>query len=255
MTLHSNIIGEGKPFLILHGFLGSGDNWKTFGRALADKGIEVHLVDARNHGRSFHHDNFNYELMAADLKSYAAQHSIDNFILLGHSMGGKTSMLFSTLFPEMVEKLIVADIAPRYYPIHHDQILAGLNKLDQIKLTSRSEADEILASYIPEFGVRQFLLKNLYWNEDKQLKLRLNLQVLTEKVEEVGESLPPEAVFPNPTLFLKGEYSEYISQTDEADIKRHFPDSKIVEIPEAGHWLHAEKPEEFFEQVLKFVSN
>lgn len=255
MVLHSNIIGKGQPFLILHGFLGSGDNWKTFGKNLSEKGFEVHLIDARNHGRSFHDENFNYDIMAADLLAYITEKSINNFILLGHSMGGKTAMRFSTLYPEMVAKLIVADIAPRYYPIHHDQILKGLNILDESSLNSRTEADEILARYIPETGVRQFLLKNLYWDENKELKFRMNLPVLTAKVEEVGEELPSEAVFKKPTLFLKGEYSEYISSADEGDIKDHFPDSRTVEIAGAGHWLHAEKPEDFFEQVYKFVSN
>ena len=130
MILHSNIIGKGKPFIILHGFLGMGDNWKTLGKQFAELDYEVHLVDQRNHGRSFHAEDFDYELMAEDLKAYCEHHGIKQCVLLGHSMGGKTAMLFSALYPELVEKLLVADISPRYYPVHHDAILKGLSQLN-----------------------------------------------------------------------------------------------------------------------------
>jgi len=135
MLLHSNIIGEGKPFVILHGFLGMSDNWKTLGKQFIEQGYEVHLVDQRNHGRSFHDDVFNYEVLAEDLKVYCEYHNLEDIILLGHSMGGKTAMLFATLYPELVSKLLVADISPRFYPIHHDAILNGLSALnfDEVK--------------------------------------------------------------------------------------------------------------------------
>ncbi|WP_054852659.1 alpha/beta fold hydrolase [Olleya sp. ITB9] len=253
MLLHSNILGEGKPFIILHGFLGMSDNWKTLGNQFAED-FQVHLVDQRNHGRSFHDNAFYYEALAEDLKHYFDYHNIKDAILLGHSMGGKTAMLFSTLYPELVSKLIVADISPRFYPIHHDAILEGLNSLDFSTLKSRGQADKQLANYVSDLGTRQFLLKNLYWVEKGQLGIRLNLQALTDNVSEVGEALPLHAKFEEDTLFLRGDKSEYIGNQDEALIINHFPKANIITISNAGHWLHAENPKEFYDAVTNFVN-
>lgn len=253
MILHSIIIGEGKPFIILHGFLGMSDNWKTHARKLAEEGHEVHLVDQRNHGRSFHDDAFDYEVMVEDLKIYCETHDLEDIILLGHSMGGKVAMLFATTYPDMVSKLLVADISPRYYPRHHDAILEGLNSFDFNVITSRKAADDHLATYVPIFAARQFLLKNLYWIEKGQLALRINLKVLTENVGEVGEPLPLHASFDGETIFIKGDQSEYIGHEDEALIKNHFKNAEIVSIAEAGHWLHVENPKDFFDAVINFI--
>jgi pimeloyl-ACP methyl ester carboxylesterase len=253
MILHSNIIGEGNPFIILHGFLGMGDNWKTLANQFATSNFEVHLVDQRNHGRSFHADEFDYELMADDLKQYCDEHNLNDIVLLGHSMGGKTAMLFAAKYPELVNKLLVADISPRYYPIHHDAILEGLSSLDFSEIKSRGQADEFLSNYVHEIGTRMFLLKNLYWVEKGQLGLRINLNVLKENVSEVGEALPIHAVFEKETLFLRGDKSEYIGESDESIIHRHFTNSEIVTIANAGHWLHAENPKDFYEAVINFI--
>ncbi|WP_138434971.1 alpha/beta fold hydrolase [Winogradskyella algicola] len=253
MILHSNIIGKGKPLVILHGFLGMGDNWKTLAKQFSESNYQVHLVDQRNHGRSFHSEDFDYELMAEDLKAYCKEHDLNDIILLGHSMGGKTAMLFAALFPELVSKLIVADISPRYYPVHHDAILEGLSSLDFSEIESRGAADEALSKYVKEAGTRMFLLKNLYWVEKGQLGLRINLPVLKNNVSEVGEAFPIHATFNKDTLFLRGDKSEYIGEQDEAIIHRHFPNSEIVTIKNAGHWLHAENPKDFYEAVIKFL--
>lgn len=254
MMLYSNILGEGSPFIILHGFLGMGDNWKTLGRRFADSGYEVHLIDQRNHGRSFHSNDFDYEHMAEDLKDYCLRKGLKDLILLGHSMGGKTAMFFASKYPELVKKLIVADISPRFYPVHHDSILRGLSDLDFASISNRGEADEALSKYVPEPGVRMFLLKNLYWVDKGQLGLRINLEILRDKVSEVGEALPMHMVFENETLFLRGDRSEYIGDTDQSIIHRHFPYSKLQTISNAGHWLHAENPQDFFDAVINFVS-
>ena len=253
MLLHSNIFGEGKPFLILHGFLGMSDNWKSLGNKFAEVNFQVHLIDQRNHGRSFHDDEFNYEVLVEDLKQYCDHHQLNDIILLGHSMGGKTAMLFATLYPEMVSKLIVADISPRYYPIHHDQILEGLSSLDFNALESRAEADKTLSHYVSDFGTRQFLLKNLYWVEKGKLGLRMNFEVLKTNVEEIGEALPISNTFSGDTLFLRGDKSEYIALNDTSLIKMQFPNSSIETIAKAGHWLHAENPDDFYDSVMRFL--
>jgi len=253
MILHSNIIGEGFPFIILHGFLGMSDNWKTLGKKFSENGFQVHLIDQRNHGHSFHDAAFDYDILAEDLAAYYKAHHIKEAVVLGHSMGGKTAMLFASKYPELVAKLMVADISPRFYPIHHDAILNGLSALDFSELKTRGAADKVLANYVTDMGTRQFLLKNLYWIEKGQLALRINLEVLKENISEVGEALPMHAKFEKSTLFLKGDRSEYISTQDETLIKQHFPIAKIVTIANAGHWLHAENPTDFFNEVMQFV--
>lgn len=253
MILHSQILGQGKPFVILHGFLGMSDNWKTLGNQFAEN-FEVHLIDQRNHGRSFHSPDHHYEALSEDLKQYFDHHNIEEAIVLGHSMGGKTAMFFASKYPELVSHLIVADISPRFYPIHHDTILSGLNSFDFKEIKSRGAADKQLANYIPQVSVRQFLLKNLYWKEKGKLAFRMNLEALTENVSEVGEALPLHFKFDKNTLFLKGDKSEYIGTQDEAIIKRQFPKANIITITNAGHWLHAENPEQFYEAVINFVN-
>ncbi|MEO8774568.1 MAG: alpha/beta fold hydrolase [Gelidibacter sp.] len=253
MSLHSNVLGEGQAFIFLHGFLGMSDNWKSLGTKFSEEGYEVHLIDQRNHGRSFHSDEFNYEVMVEDLKQYSDEHQLKDFVLLGHSMGGKTAMLFAVEHPELVSKLIIADISPRYYPTHHDDILKGLSALDFQTLKSRGEADDQLSQYVQDVGTRQFLLKNLYWKEKGLLDLRINLEVLKEQVNEVGEPLPMHVKFEKETLFLRGDRSEYISLQDESLIHAHFPKSEIVTIANAGHWLHAENPADFYEEVSNFL--
>lgn len=255
MILYSNIIGEGQPFVILHGFLGMGDNWKTLAKQFSESNFEMHLVDQRNHGRSFHSEDFDYDLMAQDLKQYCDAHNLKDIILLGHSMGGKTAMVFATKFPELVDKLMVADISPRYYPVHHDAILEGLSQLDFSQIKSRGKADKALSAYVEDTGTRLFLLKNLYWVEKGKLGLRMNLEVLKAQVSEVGEALPNHATFNKATLFLRGDRSEYIGESDAAIIQRHFPNSEIQTIKNAGHWLHAENPDDFYDAVINFVSS
>ncbi|PHS67687.1 MAG: alpha/beta hydrolase [Flavobacterium sp.] len=254
MLLHSNIIGEGKPFIILHGFLGMGDNWKSLSSKFNQQGFQVHLVDQRNHGRSFHSDTFNYQVMVNDLKNYCDHYQLSDFILLGHSMGGKTAMQFACSFPEMVLKLIVADIGPKAYPLHHQDILKALSSLDFSIIDSRKNADEVLSHYIKNMGIRQFLLKNLYWKEKEQLALRINLPVLVSNIEEVGKALSENSYYDKDTLFLRGANSHYIESMDEMLILKHFPKAKIETISKAGHWLHAENPSNFFKEVINFVS-
>jgi len=254
MILHSNIIGEGKPLIILHGFLGMGDNWKTLGKQFSESNLEVHLVDQRNHGRSFHSNDFDYDVMAEDLKEYCNEKKLSSVVLMGHSMGGKTAMLFASKHPEFVKQLIIADISPRYYPVHHDAILKGLSNLDFNEIKSRTQAEKALANYVPEIGTRMFLLKNLYWVRKGKLALRMNLEALKTNVSEVGEALPNHSTFNKATLFLRGDKSEYIGESDEAVIHRHFPNSEIKTIANAGHWLHAENPDDFYDAVIQFLS-
>ena len=191
--------------------------------------------------------------MAEDLNAYMQLHGIEKAHLLGHSMGGKTVMQFAVEHPEKVEKLMVADIAPKAYPPHHQDILKALSSLDFEIITSRGEADEALAAYIPQKGIRQFLLKNLYWKEKGKLGLRMNLPVLISKYDEIGKALPKDATFEGDTLFLKGAQSGYILPEDGLLLSQHFPNYQLSTISNAGHWLHAENPDEFYDKIMDFL--
>lgn len=251
--LHSTILGTGQPFVILHGYFGMSDNWKSLGTKFAEN-FEVYLVDQRNHGRSFHTDDFDYELMVEDLHTYMQHHHLENAILLGHSMGGKVAMQFAVTYPELVDKLIVADISPKFYTPHHENILAGLNAVNFLLHNTRKKVEDVLSIYIKEEGILQFLLKNVYWRSKGELAFRFNLQSLIEHNSEVGEAIPSFTHFEGKTLFLKGENSNYVLEGDYALIATHFPNSKIVSVKNAGHWLHAENPTQFYDEVINFLS-
>nr|WP_315213852.1 alpha/beta fold hydrolase [uncultured Flavobacterium sp.] len=251
--LYSKIEGSGKPLLILHGFLGMSDNWKTLGAQFATEGYQVHLLDLRNHGRSFQSEAFSYQVMMQDVLAYCKDNSLDAINIIGHSMGGKVAMLLATTHPELIDKLIVADIGPKFYPQHHQDILAGLNAVDFSVKPSRNEVEEVMAKYIPDFGTRQFLMKNLYWKEPGQLAFRFNLAVFNTKMDEIGVALPENLIFEKPTLFIRGGNSNYILESDFENIKHHFPNSIIETIPNVGHWLHAENPAVFYEKVVSFL--
>lgn len=250
--LHSKILGEGKPLIILHGLFGMLDNWQALAKEFACF-FETHILDLRNHGRSFHANQHNYEVMSEDLLSYLNTYNLDEVSLIGHSMGGKAAMNFACMYPNRVEKLVVVDISPKYYPPHYQEILSGLKAVDRSNLTSRKHADQILSQYFSESAMRQFILKNLYWRLSTELTFKFNLEVLSDQIENVGQALYTNALFDRPTLFIAGQSSNYIKETDVELIESHFPDFEIVEIPKSGHWVHAENPDQFFDKVSRFL--
>lgn len=252
--LYSKIEGEGRPIVILHGFLGMSDNWKTIGSQLVEKGFQVHLLDARNHGRSFHSELFTYDAMVEDVVRYCQHHGLSKAVFLGHSMGGKVMMHLAIAHPELIEKLIIADIGPKYYPPHHQQILEALQAVDFSTKPERSEVEEVLKKYIKETGVRQFLMKSLYWKSPGQLDFRFNVSVFAKEIEQIGVALLPNAQFLGETLFVRGSHSNYILDEDWSAIQKQFPQATLETIQRAGHWLHAEQPEAFFNSIYTFIT-
>ena len=236
--------------VILHGLFGYSDNWQTHAKKLAEY-YQVILVDQRNHGHSDWSYEISYDLMAEDLKELFDELNLEEVILLGHSMGGKTAMKFAQNYPDYLEKLIVVDIGTKTYPSHHEQILAGLHAIDLNVIHSRSEAEEAMAKYIESNGVRQFLLKNLYWAQKGKLAWRMNIPVLEQEMWAILQGLPSNEVL-IPTLFIRGMMSDYILGEDIPDLENQFSDSHFVSVEKAGHWVHAEAPEEFIEAVLSF---
>ena len=255
MKLHSNIIGSGFPLIILHGFLGMGDNWKTLGKKYSELGYEVHLVDQRNHGRSPHSEDFSYTHLSNDLLEYCNTHNFDQISLLGHSMGGKTAMQFACEHPTKIKHLLIADISPKYYAPHHQDILDSLLSLDFSEIKSRTDAANELEKYISDPGIRLFLLKNLYRKTPSEFALRINLKTLAEKVIEIGKPLPEEYRFEGKVLFLKGDKSNYILPNELNSIEKHFPNYTLQTITNSGHWLHAENANEFYLHSSRFLKS
>ena len=256
MKLNFKKSGSGDPLLILHGLFGSLDNWATLAKKLAEK-YTVYLIDQRNHGHSPHADEFNYEVMSDDLSELIKNESLNKVNIIGHSMGGKTAMLYATLNPDKVNKLIVVDIAPKEYPVTHDDIIKALQSVDLKNITERNEADAQLQKKIDDESTRQFLLKSLYRKNNSESKFawKFNLEAISNHIENVGEALPQNAIFDGDTLFINGANSDYITKKDYDLIHYHFPNSKIVTIKNAGHWVHAEQPEELFKTVTEFIDS
>jgi esterase len=252
-VLYFKKVGEGKPLLILHGLFGSGDNWATLAKKYSEAGFCCYLIDQRNHGRSFHSFDFNYNRMSDDLLEVVETEKLEKVSVLGHSMGGKTAMFFTAYNESIVEKLIVADIAPKYYPPHHQAILAALNSIDLQRITNRKEAEEQLRLAINDEGTMQFLLKNLYWKNETELSWRFGLKELEKNIDAVGEALPALSI-DTPTLFLKGERSGYIKEEDETEIRSIFKNVKIETVNDSGHWVHAENPARFLSLTLAFLT-
>ncbi len=249
--LNHKILGEGQPLIILHGLFGSLDNWLTLGKRFAEK-YKVILVDQRNHGRSFHDSAFDYTLMAQDLDELIEALQLENPILLGHSMGGKTVMQYTAFHPEKVDKLIVADIGPKFYPVHHQTIIQALKSIAVDTLKSREEAEDMLAKDIHDLSTRSFLLKNLKRTADG-FAWKMNLEVISNNIEEVGKPLDYYLPVELPTLFIHGGKSDYIVEDDKEEIQEIFPQAEFVVIPGSGHWLHADNPDLFYSHVMEFL--
>lgn len=255
MKLNYKKHGSGPPLIILHGMLGSLDNWQTLGLRFGEAGFETWIVDQRNHGHSPWADEWSYETMAADLKTFIQDHKIAEPAVLGHSMGGKTAMHLAVRESGLIKKLIVADIAPKEYPAHHDDIIDGLVAVDLSEVTSRKDADKALSKHIRSLPVRQFLLKNLKRkeNDTDRFEWRFNLAVIEKQYDNVRMDTI-KGHYPGPTLFIRGSKSNYISESDLPEIKQKFPQATL-ETLDAGHWLHAEQPDAFFDIVSNFLKS
>jgi esterase len=253
MKLFFRKLGEGKPLFILHGLFGTADNWNTLAKTYGEKYC-TYAIDLRNHGQSPHSEEWSYALMVEDIIELMNEEGLERIHLMGHSMGGKVAMFMACKYPQLIDKLIISDIAPRYYPVHHTEIIDALLAVPIHIISSRKDAEQILEEKISDLGIRQFLLKNLYWKDDR-LAWRFNLEVISSNIEEVGKALEQEDRFEGNTLFIRGEKSNYISKQDEIEIQHHFPDSKIITIANAGHWVHAENPKEYLTETILFLNN
>ncbi len=254
MQLAYREYGSGQPLIILHGLFGQSDNWNTLAKRFGSEGFHVFTIDQRNHGLSPHSDVWDYNSMAADLKEFIKEHQLEKPILLGHSMGGKTVMFFELNYPGIASEIIVVDIAPRAYEAHHDSVLKGLNGVNFSQTKTRKEAEEVLNLFITDLGTKQFLLKNIYWKDTANniMDWRFNLAVINKEYDNIRVAVP-EKTSTVKALFLRGENSDYITDNDLKDIAVRFPKYILRTILNSGHWIHAEKPDDFFKEVVQFI--
>jgi esterase len=253
MKLFFRKYGEGRPLIILHGVFGMSDNWMTLAKVFAEKGFAVYTVDARNHGRSPHNDVFTFETMANDMLELMNDEKIEKAAFIGHSMGGRTTMVFSSMYPEPVEKLIVVDMSVRAYPGSNQNVIAALRSFDVKKISSRKEAEvKLMSALNNDEATVQFLLKSLYRSEEdtQTFAWRFNVDVIAKNMNAAAVALSDNIHFDGPVLFIRGEKSDYITDVDKPLIKKHFPKAVIKTIPNAGHWVHAENPKGFMQVVM-----
>jgi pimeloyl-ACP methyl ester carboxylesterase len=263
MKINYKKFGEGQPLIILHGLYGSSDNWYSVGKELSKK-FMVYLPDARNHGKSEHAQHHDYQSMKQDLLDFMNGHDIKKPIIIGHSMGGKTAMQFALDHPDNVKKLVVVDISPRDYSdtekvgdkgLSHANIIKALKNINPTKIDKRSDAEDQLSSIIPSKPVRQFLLKNLEREKDGGYRWLLNLDALSNDLPKILGGIDKKVgkQYEGPALFIKGEMSNYITDADDKEIQSIFPRARIETVKNAGHWIHAENPDDFLNKVNEFI--
>ncbi len=255
MKLFYRIFGEGNPLIILHGLFGLSDNWVGFGKKIADLGYQVFILDQRNHGQSPHSDVFNYLAMTDDLYDFIEENEIVNPILLGHSMGGKVAIRFALENPELISKTIIVDISLKEYPkrTSHEKIIDAMRRIDFGMVRSRKEVEMLLRERLPDIRLRQFILKNLYWESKERLAWRINFEAICDNLDDLFDGVDTIDKFENPSLFIRGGLSDYILEEDYPVIKFNFPNSEIITIENTSHWVHAEAPEKFYKVITEFL--
>jgi esterase len=256
MKLFYRHYGQGKPIIILHGIFGVSDNWVTFARSIAGQ-YEVFIPDQRNHGQSPHDPTLNYFALCSDLQEFIEEHDLEDPIILGHSMGGKVAMRFALENPDIPKALIIADISMRSYRrrYRHLEMIDAMMNVNFETAETREDIEEQLRPKIKEERVLLFAMKNLYRRERSgQFAWRLNMEAINLNMDEIFDGITSDNLFEKPALFIRGEKSDYVKYKDFDQIYRHFPKADIKTIENAGHWLHADRPEEFQKAVMEFLS-
>lgn len=252
VELHHKVLGQGAPIIILHGLFGTLDNWQTVGKALSEH-YTVYLMDQRDHGRSPHTQAINYTLMAEDLRHFMESNWIFKAHIMGHSMGGKTAMQFALHNPDMVDQLVVVDIAPKNYTGGHESIFDAILALDLNTIESRAEAAVFLQSKLNDNGVVQFLMKNLTRSKEGKYEWKMNLPVIHQNYAAILSNVDAQQSFEGNTLFIRGADSNYIQDGDWQLILQKFPNASLATIPNAGHWVHADQPAQLLQTVQQFL--
>ena len=253
MNLNFKSIGSGFPLIILHGLLGSLDNWQGIAKQLGEH-FQVFIIDQRNHGRSPHSAEFSYQILVDDVLEFMQQQGIAQAHFIGHSMGGKAAMHLALEHPDKVAKLIVVDVAPVEYEDRHSTVFKALFAVDLKIIENRQQAEAILRTYLgQDESTIQFLMKGLYRDDDNKFQWRFNVQAMYDAYNDISSGIRSDKPFEGETLFIKGEKSDYINASNFSEIIDLFPHNQLAEIAGAGHWVHADNPAEFISVVEKFL--
>ncbi len=254
MKLNYKVIGEGFPIVILHGLFGMLDNWQTIGKKLADNGYMVFLLDQRDHGKSPFTNAFNYKILASDLAQFMEENWLYNAHIIGHSMGGKTAMQFCFDYESMVEKLIIVDVWNNKYKGGHEVIFKAINDINTETIENRDEIYTHLKNYNLDEGTVQFLLKNITRKKEGGYEWKMNVPLLENSYQNILNAVGDDnQTTEKETLFIRGGNSNYVLEEDFEKITKQFINAQFVTIPEAGHWVHADKPFELLNAILSFL--
>jgi pimeloyl-ACP methyl ester carboxylesterase len=254
MKLFCRQFGSGPPMVILHGLFGISDNWVSIARTLGEQ-YTVYVPDLRNHGQSPHSPAFDFSVLEGDLLELTEEYSLENPVLMGHSLGGKTAMYYTLHHPQSIKKLIIVDISLRKAPVNaeHQELIDAMLGVDFTNVSARSDVGRQLESKVRSQRLRQFLMKNIYWRDDKTLDWRLNLYAINENLLNIFEGVDVQGRYTGPVLFIRGGLSDYIPDKDLEELKNKFPGALVKTIPGAGHWVHADAPGEFLKEVRAFL--
>lgn len=256
MKLFYREYGSGRPLILLHGLFGSSDNWVTFARQLSfDCNLRVIVPDLRNHGQSPHHPVFSFEAMVEDLFELITDLKLEKPMVLGHSLGGKIILKSLLEQPDAFSKIIIADMGLRQYSPRygHVEILELMQNHDLSQYTTRKEVELLVAQHIHELRLQLFVLKNVYWKNKETLGWKVNVEAVSNYLPEIFSGVTYQKPNNTPTLFIKGALSDYINEDDRELIEANFTNATVLEIPEAGHWLHVDNPNAFFAEVKKML--
>ena len=251
--LNFRIIGQGTPVIILHGLFGMLDNWLTIAKKFEVQGYMPILIDQRDHGRSEHTDDFSYRLLAEDLYRFMEDNWIHESFLIGHSMGGKVALQFVANHASLIKKLVVVDIGIKKYNGGHENVLKALNSVDIHHLSSRSDAENELNKILQDTSTVQFLMKNLTRSKEGGYEWKMNFKLLEQKYQNILSEITFEHPVFTETLFIKGGHSDYILDEDFPSIKKVLPEARLITMPNAGHWVHADQPDELFSNIIDFI--
>lgn len=251
--LNYKIIGQGPPIIILHGLFGMLDNWLNIAKKLEEEGFMIILIDQRDHGRSEHTDDFNYALLAEDLYTFMDENWIHDAILIGHSMGGKTGLQFITEHESLISKFICIDMGIKKYDGGHQEVFEALFAVPLHSIQSRTDAELIMNEILHDDKVVQFLMKNLSRKKTGGFEWKMNLSLLYKKYQNILLPIHFDQPCMTETCFIRGENSNYISNEDFKEILKVIPKASLITIPHAGHWVHADQPNELFRVILDFI--
>ncbi len=254
MELHYETFGSGPPVIILHGLLGFSGNWLSIGKILAEW-YTVYLPDLRNHGSSPHSEQMSYPVMAGDIEEFCLSRGLSSPCIIGHSMGGKAAMEFALTRPDMADRLIVLDIAPKAYAPVYKNVFPLLKNIEIDTIDRRAEAEARLKKEIPDKVLRMFLLKNLGREKDGSFRWKINIDGLAANYHNIWAGIQPGRVYSGPVLFVRGGMSDLIDEKDEGEIREYFPYAGIETVEGAGHWIHIDKPDTLIRLIHSFIAD